>query len=64
MRPVGGMELFKKMEQGTRDRANDHRKLSKRSNNCTQRNINPLGSSQGLNRFKKEKGELEEKNTV
>lgn len=60
-RPVGGAELFRKMEQQARDRSSDHRKLSKRSNKeSTQRNI---GSVMGLSRLRRDKNEFDEKET-
>lgn len=58
-RPVGGLELFKKMEQAGKDRLHENRRHSKRSNKeSTQRNIS---SNFNNNRFRKERADNEDR---
>lgn len=58
-RPVGGVELFKKMEQAGKERIHENRRHSKRSNKeSTQRNIS---SNFNNNRFRKERADNEDR---
>jgi hypothetical protein len=52
LRPVGGMEMFKRVENGAKERSVEGRKLSKRSKDSTQRYIN---AGLGLPRAKKDR---------
>lgn len=52
LRPVGGLEMFKRVENGLRERPVEGRKLSKRSKDSTQRYFN---AGVGVPRAKKDK---------